>query len=309
MKGLILNFGPSPIGLTGGGITINQPGGDTISGNFFGFNPTDGTPINGYMGDIGVYSSNNTIGGTSPADRNVLAGGKGTQGIEIRGYTLNGQTVTATKNLVEGNLVGTNPDGTATLGLFEIGIRIENASDNTIGGTVPGAANLIAGNSIGISIEGDDQFPQPTSGNLVEGNFIGTNRAGIDGLGNGDAGIFFFKASNNTIGGTAANAANVIAFNGRPDLSLGDGVVIQYGTGDAILSNRIYHNGRLGIKLGIEDFPLVHPNDGLDQDSGPDNLRHLPRVDPLCRVPRPGRSLSGISTRRRTRRVSRSSSS
>ena len=49
----------------------------------------------------------------------------------------------------------------------------------------------------------------------VQGNFIGTNAAGTAALGNGAGGIDINSgATGNTIGGTAAGAANVIAGNG-----------------------------------------------------------------------------------------------
>src|SRR5207302_5907127 len=48
--------------------------------------------------------SNNTIGGTSPADRNVISGNN-RQGLYNRGGT----------NFIEGNFIGTNAAGTAAL--------------------------------------------------------------------------------------------------------------------------------------------------------------------------------------------------
>jgi hypothetical protein len=50
-------------------------------------------------------------------------------------------------------------------------------------------------------------------------------------------------AHNNTVGGTAGGAGNTIAFNGN------DGVLVDTGTGNAILSNRIFSSGNLGIEL------------------------------------------------------------
>jgi hypothetical protein len=81
------------------------------------------------------------------------------------------------------------------------------------------------------------------SGNRVQGNFLGTGPSGTSALGNGGNGVAVVNASNNTIGGTAAGARNVIAFNGN------DGVLVNGGTGNAIQQNSIYSSGNLGIEL------------------------------------------------------------
>ena len=51
-------------------------------------------------------------------------------------------------------------------------------------------------------------------GNLIEGNFIGTDVAGVVDLGNGNDGVLINISSNNTIGGMAPGARNVISGNG-----------------------------------------------------------------------------------------------
>jgi titin len=77
---------------------------------------------------------------------------------------------------------------------------------NTIGGTAPGARNVISGNRVGV-------LPG-LNGNLVQGNFIGTDVTGTAALGNSSDGVTFGSVSNsNTIGGTAAGACNVISGN------------------------------------------------------------------------------------------------
>jgi hypothetical protein len=54
---------------------------------------------------------------------------------------------TATGNLVQGNLIGTNALGTAALGNGANGISMAQARNCTIGGTTPGARNVISGNA------------------------------------------------------------------------------------------------------------------------------------------------------------------
>jgi uncharacterized repeat protein (TIGR01451 family)/LPXTG-motif cell wall-anchored protein len=73
------------------------------------------------------------------------------------------------------------------------------------------------------------------SGNAVLGNLIGTDVTGTADLGNDQYGVYIADAPNNTVGGTAAGARNVISGNG------GLGVYI-YGSGasgNAVLGNLI----------------------------------------------------------------------
>ena len=51
----------------------------------------------------------------------------------------------ATGNLIQGNTIGTDLTGTLALGNTYEGIYLERAPTNTIGGTAPGAGNLISG--------------------------------------------------------------------------------------------------------------------------------------------------------------------
>jgi uncharacterized repeat protein (TIGR01451 family) len=76
-------------------------------------------------------------------------------------------------------------------------------------------------------------------------------------------------ASGNTIGGTVAGAGNVIADNGAP------GVIVQVGTGNAIMGNSIANNAGLGIDLG--GTGVVLPNhQGGPIDSDPNGNENYP---------------------------------
>jgi len=86
----------------------------------------------------------------------------------------------------------------------EAGVYIAGGSSNFIGGTASGAGNLISGNTgEGIIIEGDD--------NRVQGNLIGTDATGLRALGNQSDGVIIRRGSGNLIGGTDADARNVVA--------------------------------------------------------------------------------------------------
>jgi len=76
-------------------------------------------------------------------------------------------------NFVEGNYIGTNTAGTASLGNGNDGVLItDDALDNTIGGTTPGAGNIISGNS---AYANGVEIIFSSNANFVEGNYIGTN--------------------------------------------------------------------------------------------------------------------------------------
>jgi hypothetical protein len=156
-----------------------------------------------------------------------------TEAVTINGYT---QPEASPNTLAEGNdavlkvqLNGTNA-GSAN------GLVIQ-ASDSTVKGLV---INRFAGNGILLSGSG-------ATGNFIEGNFIGTNASGSAAPGNGDDGVDVFGADDNTIGGTAAGARNVISGNG------GDGVQIIGGllaTGNEVLGNFIGTNATGNAALG-----------------------------------------------------------
>ena len=93
----------------------------------------DGTRIN-------VNYGNNTIGGTSLADRNIIAGNENGYGIRLSGTG-------ATNNVIQGNFIGVGADGTTAIG-NQTGVYIDGgASDNTIGGGGMNEGNVISGNT------------------------------------------------------------------------------------------------------------------------------------------------------------------
>ena len=99
---------------------------NVIAGNFFGVDAT-GTLNRGnaQSGIFLVLASNNLIGGTTPADRNVISA-NGDNGISI--YDAPG-----TANRVLGNYIGVNAAGTAALGNAVFGIRIQWSGGNFVG--------------------------------------------------------------------------------------------------------------------------------------------------------------------------------
>jgi titin len=185
-------------GNTGDGLDIvNGATGNVVEGDFIG-TTSSGTSALGNGGNgvsVTGASSSNTIGAG-----NVISGNTG-DGV----YLSDSGT---TNNVVEGNFIGTDLTGTNSLSNYD-GVYIgSGANNNTIGGTAASDRNIISGN-------GGDGVHIVSSGNLVEGDYIGLTASGSQqqtNVGNGVA--IVGGSSNNTIGGTATGAGNVISGNG-----------------------------------------------------------------------------------------------
>jgi streptogramin lyase len=249
------------------GITIQAGSSqNTVAGNLIGTNLAGSKAIgNGIAGILISDAPGNTVG---PGD---VVSGNGTvsdgAGIWIEGPT-------ATGNQVFGDMIGTDKTGEAALGNAIIGLLINDAPNNTIGGTTP---NVISGNTqIGVMIAGTG-----STGNLVMGNMIGTNTEGTKAIGNGSstvgAGVYIDDAPGNSIGGSAAGMGNLISGNGFDGVQVfgpsstgnlfqgnkigtdatgtralgngNDGLVVNGASGTQIVSNVIAANAGNGITI------------------------------------------------------------
>ncbi|HEY9285660.1 MAG TPA: Calx-beta domain-containing protein, partial [Pyrinomonadaceae bacterium] len=297
--------------------------GNAVQGNYVGTDAAGTAAVANAFNGVQINNSagSNTVGGTGPAARNVISGNG-----------LNGVSVQAAGNTVQGNFIGTKADGASALANAANGLIVNNAGSNLIGGTAAGAGNVISGNTgAGVSLEinstgnvvrgnligtnaagaaavpngsagvsiafgsnantvgGDDDDDgaadgavaarnvisgnggvglsiQSASANTVQGNFVGVAADGLTAAGNGNIGVFV-GASDNQIGGTAAGAGNLVAFNAG-GVQVGAGAV-----NNAIRANLIHSNGGLGIDLQPAG---VTPNDAGDADSGPNKLQNFP---------------------------------
>ena len=88
-----------------------------------------------------------------------------------------------------------------------------------IGGTTAGSGNVVSGNAYyGIAIH-----DATTTGNLVQGNYIGTDQTGSTAQPNLIAGVvIYLGAHGNTVGGTTAEARDVISGNMFHGVFIGD---------------------------------------------------------------------------------------
>src|SRR5262249_17465233 len=197
------------------------------------------------------------IGGTALGAGNTISGNGGL-GIVV-------ENVTTAGFRIQGNYIGTDPGGSAALGRQNAGVWVEDSTGVVIGGTAAGAGNVISGHAYDgvVLIQG--------RGNLVAGNKIGTNAAGTAAVPNGESGVLLRNTNDATIGGTAVNAGNVIAYNGK-GVVIGESVN-DNGVDNRVLGNSIYANTQLGIDLANNG---VTPNDPLDPDPGPNLLQNYP---------------------------------
>ena len=178
VRGLVINRSV----YSGVGIRLSGNGGNLIEGDFIGTDAS-GSTAQPNFGDDGVLinqSSNNTIGGTTPAAHNIISGNGG-DGIEISGTAAN-----TSSNLVQGNLIGTTAAGGA-LGNGVNGIGI-NGSGNTVGGSAAGAGNIIAYNQfagIGVSSsQGTSILSNTITNNQRDGVLVGSGGQGTSILSN-----------------------------------------------------------------------------------------------------------------------------
>ncbi|MBK9283644.1 MAG: T9SS type A sorting domain-containing protein [Sphingobacteriaceae bacterium] len=181
---------------------------NTIIGCYLGM-ADDGSTM-GAKPYYGIYCTraNNLIGDGTNAGVNLISGMGGSGGVKI--YFAG---ATATANIVRGNIIGLQSNGTSALTASSTGIYLLNpANSNTIGGTGAFDGNLISGNrGTGIVIS--------SYSNVIQGNFIGPLSDGITGLvGTQQSNGMSNSGWYNLIGGSAAGARNVIA--GNPNLGM-----------------------------------------------------------------------------------------
>jgi CSLREA domain-containing protein len=295
VRGLVINqFGQ-------GGLVI-QSNNNTIQGNFLGTDATGTARMNNGFG-IKVTGATNLIGGTTAGSGNLISG-NGT-GLWLAGPT----------NTVQGNYIGTDVTGTLDLGNSASGVRADDGTSaeanaagartspgpggdprpavapppNVIGGSIPGARNIISGN------DQDGVFIQVES-NLVgiEGNFIGTDVTGTARLGNSGNGIWIkFTPYQGTVIGGKETARNIISANGGAGIKMGgDNSFTQstaiwanyigtdvtgrsnLGNGqDGVLIANGASGNEVGVLIGTVGFGLIGTGTNIIAFNGRDGVR------------------------------------
>jgi CSLREA domain-containing protein len=295
-----------------------------IEGCFIGTDVTGTIRVANVGAGVLVGGVANRIGGTFPAQRNVLSGSS--YGVSVDG---------ASTTLVQGNLIGTDRTGTAAIANTIHGVEVvatqpfSQSGDTLVGGLPDGAGNVISGNGgSGVQVAASvSPFSGIVGRTTIQSNIIGMDATGAAPLPNA-AGVFLVDhgVSDTMVGGlTAVPAGNLIGGSSV-------GVAVQqtgFGgpTGTQIQGNRILLTGvaiRLdavggnatrnvigpstlfGIQahsgvsqwtfransisnsgmLGIDLFPPngVNPNDPGDGDIGPNGLQNHPVITSALRA-------------------------
>ena len=247
--------------------------GTQIVGNLMGTNAAGTAAIANEtaISLVSVGGKNTLIGGTTAAARNVISGN--TSGIVDESFLIN----IASNNTISGNYIGVDVTGAAALGNSQTGISTSSRG-GVIGGSAPGAGNVIAANGTmaNVVIQSRDV--------VVQGNWIGTGAFGVTAPTGFVPSAFrvsgIYVAGNTAvtgsqIGGAAAGAGNIIAFNTGHGVLLSD----QIGNGHSILGNSIFSNAQLGINLyspGYENSVGVTYNDLGDGDFGVNGQQNFP---------------------------------
>ena len=234
---------------------------NTIKGNKIGTNDTGAAArANGHDGiALTDGSHDNTVGGTTLADRNIISGNTFC-GVRLRDGAYN--------NTIDYNLIGLNAAGAGAIPNGQAGVCVFSGSDNNyIGTSLAGASQYISGNTReGIYIENSS------------GNFIGqTNRIGVatdntTARGNGLQGVMLNGATNSKV------YPWLVAYNGGAGIAVTGAAAIRNNIGPREIRN----NAGLPIDLGNDGHT---PNDPGDADTGPNGLLNYPVITSASGTP------------------------
>ncbi len=203
-RNLISNNGEYGVWITGSGVA-----GAVLQGNFIGTDATGrvamGNGLDGVRADRGA--DRDTIGGTVAGASNFIAANDG-DGIDVSDAGTFGL-------VIQGDLVGTAVDGQSALGNHQDGVQVQAGAEGTvIGGSPPGAGDVISGNGFN-GIDLNDALFTP-----IQGNTVGLNRGGTAKVGNGFRGIGVEDSPSATVGGTTPGAANVDSGNSQGGITI-----------------------------------------------------------------------------------------
>jgi hypothetical protein len=247
-----------------------------IRGNFFGISPAGAAAPNGLSGVSGT-SDFATIGGPTPADRNLITGSN------AYGTSFGGSNV-----VYENNAIGGDRNGAAGIRNNAEGIFLTSGSHSIRNNVI--AFNGTAGVTLATSAQATLQsnfittnlgpgVRVQTDSNSLIANQIGGNTTGIDMSGSFNlvaGGIIEMNSADGiAIGGNANRVAgSLIRANG------GAGIRVLSGNDNVLTQAAISGNGASGIVLGAG--PGGAPNDEAtppyDQDTGPNGLANRPVI-------------------------------
>ncbi|MCB9048092.1 MAG: T9SS type A sorting domain-containing protein [Lewinellaceae bacterium] len=225
---------------------------NVVEGCHIGLDATGMNPVGNAVDGIIITGQQNRIGGADASARNVIAGHS--RSIAIFPY--------APANRIEGNYIGTNATGNATIpGNGFDGIAVSSDNNTIVNNVIVGYSS----NNILITLWAAG-FPYP-EGNIIQGNRVGHHADGsFSSFVNNCQGVSLNNGRNTTI------TENVIFGNGCQGVLISGGAA----TGNLVSNNSIYGNAGLAINLGLDG---VTPNDPGDADLGPNRLQNFPVLE------------------------------
>lgn len=164
VKGLVINR------FQRNGIFVGASTNVRVEGNFLGTDSSGETDLgNGFSG-VSFSGGANTVGGLSPEARNLISG-NGFFGVDLGG-------IGASK--AQGNLIGTDKDGTSDLGNDDSGVRVL-CNNCTVGGTDndPNDANNPA-NTVAFNGEDGVEVRNGINNRILSNSIFSNGEQGID---------------------------------------------------------------------------------------------------------------------------------
>jgi hypothetical protein len=189
----------------------------------------DGSTQTAFTGDTNPVGPevvlNGALAGSATSGIEITGSACLIRALVVNGFAQSGVLVSSGPggHRIEACYVGTDPTGMVALPNAtgtddQAGVSVNSGAATVVGGTSPGAGNLLSGNSVGIGVYG-----ATTTGTRIEGNLIGTDRAGTGALGNSVAGVYLHACGPDTVvGGEVAAARNVISGNQQSGVSITD---------------------------------------------------------------------------------------
>src|SRR5262249_37156144 len=151
--------------------------------NYIGISDNDEYVFPNHANGVELNTSNNTVGGLTAAERNVISG-NAHQGVKIGGHSQGNQLFN--------NYIGMDVPGTTPQGNGENGVLILS-NGNVVGGVARSTGNLISGNQLdGVRIAW-------ATDNYVQSNTIGPDASGWGLVAPQQNGVHLLGADGNVI--------------------------------------------------------------------------------------------------------------
>lgn len=202
IQGLVVNR------FEGHGLLFDTLGNNVIKSCRIGLDPT-GLIVrsNGRSGIRFEQVDNNIVGGDGSGGNLISANTTLSTGLNVEDLDAGIRGFISRGNTILGNVIGPNAAGNATGVTQRFGILLSGDA-NTVGGSSPGARNVINSSLVGLAL-------QNSKSNLVQGNYFGLTAAGVAGVGlsNVDAGVRIENASGNRlVGNVIANTVGGLGY-------------------------------------------------------------------------------------------------